>query len=167
MNTESRRFQYARSTAPDVLAAMDDRQTRYEEWQERVLAWGQKHGADNVATFNGWGTRRIRGLSHKHAPEDWTRPGRDGVRRPKRGTAAYDEMDALTLRETSIPGLAELYESRERSKIAPGSRFVLHGVAWFGLPWPPDYDLGPQWDEVLASQYHAALAARRTTPPPF
>lgn len=156
--TDDRRFQYAKSTDPAVLDAIRRRVEARREWRERALAWGEKYGSDEVRMFDGWGSLSVTGLPTKHAPAGWTKPDRHGVSRPKKGTPEYAEMAALTHVETRVPGLDEMHTSADRARWGRGARFVVDGVAYFGLAWVPDKPLGPQWVEVLASEFRDAAA---------
>ena len=153
-----RRYQYAKSTHPDVLDAMRRREEALRAWKERALAWAAQYDAEDARVFNGWGRRSVIGLAARHAPEGWTKPDRRGVSRPKKRTPEYAEMVALAYEEPRIPGLAELHVRRDPFGLSHGVRFVVDGAVYFGLPWVPDQSLGEQWVEVLPSEFERARA---------
>lgn len=95
--------QYARSTDPEVVAAIEKNDTDMAAAIERIKEWSHERGGDGDAAVRWWGGVRVLGLPVK--PEGFGRWTSDSPHRPfKNNTAEVEIMEALDFTESDVPG---------------------------------------------------------------
>lgn len=162
--------QYAKSNDPEVLAAVEERNVAYRDFTKACDEIARRYGSPDgeFMVSSGFGSRHLAGLPFK--PEGhgkWKNPrGRTWL--PYANNPAAKDF-ALKQRHVDIPGLPTVvYGEPNRDGSTPVytvHAFIQDGYAWHGLPGAPgkherqESDAGPQWTEVLTSQYFAALEA--------
>lgn len=170
---------YAKSTHPDVIAAIERNATRKREYGERARAFAMRYSdLGERARFytSGWGhDKHLVGIESRREPREgrWTR--RDsGAWRPFKKNPIYAEMVAIRSSSEQVPGTPDSidgpYNPDGSQVVMTPGLFVHDGVAWFRLPsephpdqrgiWNSGPDFDPDlWTEVLASEWHAAHEA--------
>lgn len=178
MTTKKRTPQFAKSTDPDVIAAIEAQTYRAVAFLTRAVAFARVHGGKDAQAsvwtgpaLDGPGTHmRMTGITNCRRPSggQWTK-GRHGWR-PFKSNPLYQDMAAVAEELPGIPGLPnQVAGPTDRD----GTRWTLYpdpfiqdGVAYFGLSKAPAVDqsrfggnLGDQWSGVLASEYADAQDA--------
>lgn len=161
--------QYAKSNDPAVLAAVEDRRAAYAEFTRRGDEVARKYGSPDgeFMVSSGFGRRYLAGLPFK--PEGhgrWTN-NRGRTWRPYANNPASADFN-VRQRDVEIPGLPATIRGRGNrdgsTTIHTVEPFLHDGYAWHGIDEAPardrqDGDVGPQWTEVLTSEYWAAREA--------
>jgi|GEM_PF-3139052 len=172
----TRVLQYAKTTDPDVLAAVAEGERIRLEFNQAALAFAEKHaspGDEPTAIVDHFaGSRRVVGIHSTEKPTSgrWTRGYSGRGWRPYKSNAAYDEMAALHRRAPEVPGAPTMVDGEYRSDGSHMSYFpavfAVDGAAYFGMGGLPakeqhgrDAEVGPQWTEILGSEFMAAKEA--------
>lgn len=155
--------QYARSTDPDVIAAIERNADHEAEFRKKVAALSEKWTGD---PGNGWINRGSGGSSFiglrmtreqvEAAPGQWKKPGRSGERRPYKSNPIAPEFSIRAKHET-VPGRPDVLWGE--NWMGAGALFVHDGAAWSGVGFVPINPADDRWAEVLASEFHAAKEA--------
>lgn len=157
--------QYARSTDPDVIAAVERNRQHEADFREKVAALSEKWTGDpgnawidrgsNGSTFTGL---RMTREQVEAAPGQWKKPDRLGSVRPYKSNPIAPEF-SIRAKYEQIPGRPGLLWGE--NWMGKGLVFLHAGAAWSGVSFVPDHDtkgIGG-WTEVLASEFHAAMEA--------
>jgi hypothetical protein len=164
------RAQYAASSDPEVVAAAQRNQDGRRAALLRCSEWAQAHGSNDAGSSTGFYPRAEFGgagvysipITEGEPPKGWVRAGKGW--RPRKGSPAYREMEALRWTPEPVPGLPDWFTA---PRGAPGETWMLWAVpvVWDGQAWvllghmPTEGEFGPQWREVRASEAHAAREA--------
>lgn len=164
--------QYARTTDPTVIAAIEANRTGRRTFHDRATAFAAKHGSPKGAylpsSFAGMHNVRAIGGTDKPTTGRWKRGWDDRGWRPFKNTDLERELDAIQFVEKPVPGLPDIahgdYTPSGAQHISPGTVFVHEGVAYVGYPFAPTDDTEraatpADWEEIKASQFHAAMEA--------
>lgn len=156
--------QYAKSTDPDILAAV----TAY--WEAVAAARGN---AIDFADKYGNGLGIYAGIRHGQyvasgiagdRPKghgQWKRLGHGWG--PYKRNPIHAEHAALTVDLPPIPGLPKTVWGD--GYIGSPQAFIHDGAAWYGIGFTPkpEYEADPRWEEVRVSEYNAALDAHNAS----
>lgn len=155
-------YQYAKSTDSAVIEAIERNRAGQFEWRDRALAFASAHGAEAFYPDLFGGKCEIYSIDTETAPTTgrWKRATRGWV--PWKNNPVAAEMDAITFTKEPVPGLPEMLHGG-RYLLTP-TPFLHAETAWVGFNVMPERynahdDFGPQWVEIKASEYHAALEA--------
>lgn len=164
--------QYASTTDPEVLAAVQRNKEGFQAFRERAFAFASAQGAPDGAyygsSFAGGHSIYAIGGSEKPTTGRW----KEGYRRgwlPFTNNPLAKELEAIRFDEEKLPGLPRLLKSASRDgsrRVGSPLVFILEGVAYSGTSFIPE-DGGPHssdpadggWEEIKASEFHAALEA--------
>lgn len=159
--------QYARSTDPAVIAAMQQNSEHNDAFYDAVGDLSEKYtgSRDNAWVDRaGWRPRLI-GL--RMTPEQiaaaggqWTKPDRIGAVRPYRKDPRSAEFQ-LAAEHVAIPGRPDV--AWGEGLMGGGALFLYDGEVWSGFNFLPmdSWDGEGDWIEVLPSVFHKALEAAR------
>lgn len=168
MSAVQRVPQYSKSTDAEVLAAVDEMDNGYARFAQAAHGLAQKYGGPDanpiVRTFF---RSNVVGIACKDRPTDgrWKKGPAGWGWAPWRTNPVAAEFDALTHEPPALPGFPgavhSAYDADGRHRMSVPNPFLHDGAAWVGFSWQPergdqDQGVGPQWVEVLASEFHAA-----------
>lgn len=155
--------QYARSTDPDVIAAVERNRQHELEFHRKIQALSEKWtGEPDNAWYNrGGGGSVLIGLRMtreqiEDAQGQWKKPDRNGAVRPYKSNSLSEEF-SIAAKHEDVPGRPSLLWGQ--NWMGGGSLFVLDGAAWSGVGFVPSAPSDERWTEVLASEFHAAVEA--------
>ena len=153
--------QYAKTTSPEVLAALKTRDAEYKEFFGLLRAWAEERGIKDPRYH------RVDDRLSASAPLDrpegfgqWTKPGRYGSVPFKSNTAEKEAWPRQTL--TPIPGAGVVESEPDRNggwRTGLPAVFAHEGTAYriySFAPVTPEPEESP-WEECLGSE---AMAAR-------
>lgn len=165
--------QYAKSTAPEVIATIEENERSRQAWIDDTKTWFDKTVLPSIpgAKLFLFSTRTTIGLSgivtsDEKKPAGWKFSYQSRFE-PRKDNPLRAEWDARRWQAASIPGLPVFLmsfapvEHQSWWRMYP-SPFISNGAAWLNLEHMPDPDspnFGPQWTEVRASQAMAAWEA--------
>lgn len=176
----SRIPQYARSTDPGVIAAVERNRAARQEFTEAADAFARKYAPDGDGRFfmsDGWGTEwYLVGISSPSKPTagQWKKGRGAGCWVPFKNNPIHREMVDVRRRRAAIPGLSTTYageHNRDGSQaIYFPTAFVHDGAVYMGMPGVPIADQEGSgfgstefdanlWTEIYPSQWHAAKEA--------
>jgi hypothetical protein len=164
--------QYARSTDPEVIATIERNRAGVVDFNARAIAFAASHGSPNGGFYPSAfaGSHSISAIDGDTKPSTgrWKKGYRDIGWVPFKGSELEGEMEAIRFDEESLPGVPDMvygaYTARGQV-VSAGTRFVHDGVAYLGfsstpLAVQPETVKGDgHWEEIKASQFHAALEA--------
>lgn len=165
----TRLFQYAKSADPEVVRVTLANRDGRNAFAIAADEWAKERGGKALMT-SAFGRYMVAGLSVQ--PEGrgrWT-CGRGAWRPFKNNRAEHAAMSAISFTNARTPGLPELIVgpmNHDWSRPFASPRpFVYEGVAYLGLSFIPSSNepenkggYGPQWTEILPSEFHAANEA--------
>lgn len=164
--------QYAKTTAPAVLDALEQNKALDKEFFARGMAFAEAHGGTAFYSSRWGSTTSMVAIKADEKPTtgQWKRHARGGWI-PYKNNPLYKVFNDIELRRVAIPGLPEFVESgyndRMQHYIASPHPFVLGGAAYVGFSFVPqdrNYQNDPKpedggWEEIKASEWHAAREA--------
>lgn len=166
--------QYATSTDPGVVAAIEANRAARKEFMEQALAFARKYGNHPKQSFQpgrmNYGGLRLIGIGGDKPTEhgQWASATKKGAWRPAKRNPILAEMEAISYDGIPVPGTSPEYLGGHRgweTVVLYPTFFVIDGTAWFRLSEAPsenqdspfggtlDTDL---WTEALGSAWHAA-----------
>lgn len=166
-----------RSTHPDVLAAWDDSQRRYQETHVRICAFADKYGGEALVVRGG--DYRLAGLQSPDVPAGgdalWRRDRKHGgwvpLRKTKAGKDIAKEFDACSARDLGlVPGLPRYVQDTSQMFSLKGAQLFGDGEAvWAGWMTVDHDDVAKSsygtldeamWSPVKRSEFYAAREAQ-------
>lgn len=166
-----------KSTDPDVLAAWDDTQRRFQEWREAKSAWAQQFPDHEALAVQGSDSVSVVGLQGDETPGPaWRQTTRANIelwvpdKRTKAGKAIAQQLDALSVDHMKdIPGMPDMAMSGNHWH-SPGL-FVYDGVAYVHWSctfaevedstrgWSRTAFDASKWERIKRSELYAAQEA--------
>ncbi|WP_251153744.1 hypothetical protein [Cellulosimicrobium sp. Marseille-Q4280] len=166
--------QYASSTDPEVIATIERNRAGVADFNRRAIEFAARHGSPNggfyPSTFAGAHDVMAIGGDAKPTTGRWKKGYRGAGWVPFKNTELDAEMEAIRFVEEPLPGIPDLVYGPHTSRgqvVSAGARFVHDGVAYIGFGHTPLADQPERasatgdghWEEIKASQFHAALEA--------
>lgn len=162
------RYQYAKSTDPEVLAAIAANRAGLDGFYAQCEVWAAERGipAEDVAVGNTFGVWTLRGVRNK--PEGrgrWARNARSLTYRPYvSNIKEFEAWRKVRFALAPILGLPDHFEAEDRREgtimwMTPRP-FIHDGTAWLILPQMPTLGVIEEpWTEAKGSEAHAAREA--------
>jgi hypothetical protein len=157
--------QYAKSTDPEVLAAVQRNKEGDEAHHQKCLAFAIANGVENGAYIkSSWGGRALRAVMGDKKPTtgQWKKGGGGYGWVPYKNNPLYKEYDELVFNHERVPGHDGSYMSG--NLYMTPTLFEFDGAVWSGMSHQPDDLRGGKphseeggWVEVKASEFHAAM----------
>lgn len=164
--------QYARSSDPKVIEAVEEVLKARLEFLENAQAFANEFSTSEKPRFlmgGGYGRSGfyVTGIVSDASPAE----GRwkllyPGAYAPYASSPLNKRLRALSVKLPEIPGVPQTHWVASNSQgmywLYPDC-FAHDGTAYFSLSMLPDSgpDLGPEWEEILPSVWHAASEARQ------
>lgn len=166
--------QYASTVAPDVTATIEENRKGQQDIRDKALAFAKKYGGEDAgfrySTFLGY---RVTGIEcdEKPAEGQWKTGRRGYGYAPYKNNPINDEFEKLAFSPKDVRGVPDLLHARESAdgtqRVGCPTLFVLDGIAYSGSALTPIDAMpdGSPWEEIKASEFHAAMEAynERTT----
>ncbi len=162
--------QYASTTHPEVLAAIQRNKDGFQAFRERAFEFASAQGAPDGAYYGSSfaGAHAISAIGGDTKPT--TGQWKEGHRRgwlPFKNNPLAKDLEAIRFDEEPVLGLPQLLESPSRDgsrRVGSALLFILDGVAFAGVSFVPE-DPGPHgtdpsvggWAEIKASEFLKAL----------
>ena len=164
--------QYAKTTHPDVIAAIEKIDQQYAEFIEKCRDLSREFvGHPDATRIHGWKLDgyNVTGLDASEVRKasiggDWIKPTPQGYTRPKKSDPQYERFQ-IGYQAEPIPG-------RHRGGcnviwgdgyFGVGACFVHNGAVYSGFRFQPTELIEDSeefgWTEIKASEYHAAVEA--------
>ena len=165
-DTKRRLFQYAKSTDPATIAAVQKMRDDITAFHADAMAFARQHSLndDPGVVYSASYTRgaHIAGVASREKPTtgQWKKLNH-GTWAPYERNPITKEMRALRRIFDPIPGIAkDMYmgsDNRGTYFLMPDLR-VIDGVAycWFAVIPDSGSDMGEEWQEIRASEWYAA-----------
>ncbi len=163
--------QYAKTDSGEVIAVIERNKTGREEVRQRAFEfaakYGDRTGGDVGFYHSDFFDYCITGImsDEKPAAGQWKRMHRAPGWLPYKNNPIHAELEELRFKPEVIPGTPSLLHSgygRDGTQRVGGpTLFILDGVAYSGTSIQPIDELpqGSPWEEVKASEFHAAMEA--------
>lgn len=160
--------QYAKSTHPDVLQAIQTSNNTYDEFLKRARALcGELTGNPRAGMLNGWRGDRVQlsGLNADEVdpttlPGQWKKPKGRTIA-PYKNNPISERFAALKWQHEQVPGRPGLFLGN--GYMGPGTLFIYDGAAYSSIGFAPFSEstdpADGAWEEIKASEFYAAVEA--------
>lgn len=164
--------QYAKTTNPEVLAAVQANKDGFWEFHQRAcdfaIAQGVEKGSYFPSSFAGSHHIRAIGGDTKPTTGQWKKGYGGYGWLPFKNNPLTQELEKISFKEADVPGLPSLVRGPERGwshTIATPQPFILDGAVYVGFSFAPQDEDGTKqvehepygWVEILASEYAKAV----------
>lgn len=170
--------QYAKTTHPEVLAAVRKNAEKFDAFMEKLAPISEKYTGDPNRIY--WGGSATNGSyiggikpTDKPLPGQWRKPDRQGLRMPYKSNPVYSDF-CIGTSPVPIPGRPSIIFGKQDNEgtawMSHGAVFEHDGAVYSGVGFAPDPsrntingvssdmdDFG--WAEVPASEFNAAMDA--------
>lgn len=159
--------QYAKSTDPEVIAAIVANEESERVAREQAFAFAKKHSDIEKPTVwsTGFDGFTLTGIESNEAPKSgrWRNGRRKTQWIPYRNNPLFAEFNAISVRRGKVPGVPGWIEGPMRNDFThltgPATLFILDGVAYSGCSETPTNNVPANipWEEVKTSEFYKAM----------